>query len=155
MVLVFVGFVQLRKINDFHRFVFALVQVPDLEVLGGVNDEEFTKPVHKAASQAAAFVVTVIVDETPIDHDNWVLGGVVPDRDWRGVLVVVDPRRQMHKRSNSNATYAMEPHENPASKYPESDIDSAVGAPKPSESSLVGTMESFLLHLKRAPDVEK
>ena len=52
-------------------------------------------------------------------------------------------------------TYAIEPHEKPTSRKPSSDIDRAVGAPRPSVISLVGTIESFLLHLKRLPDVEK
>lgn len=81
VVLLFVGVVVLCKVYDFHRLVFALVQVPYLEILRRVNDEEFAKPVHKAASQATTLVVTVIVNKTPVYHDNWILAGVVPDGD--------------------------------------------------------------------------
>ena len=52
-------------------------------------------------------------------------------------------------------TYAIDPHEKPTRRKPSSDIDRAVGAPRPSVISFVGTIESFLLHLNKLPDVEK
>ena len=55
----------------------------------------------------------------------------------------------------NESTYAIEPQEKPTSRKPSSDIERAVGAPNPSVISFVGTIESFLLHLNKFPDVEK
>ena len=82
----------LCKVNHFHRLVFAFIQIPDLEVFGGVNHEELTKAVHQATPQIATFIITVIVNETPVYHNYWVLAGIVPNGDRRSILVVVDPR---------------------------------------------------------------
>ena len=49
----------------------------------------------------------------------------------------------------------MEPQEKPTRRKPESDMDRAVAVPSPSVFNLVGTIESFLLHLKSELDVEK
>ena len=46
-----------------------------------INHKEFTQAVHQATPQTATFVVTVIVNETPIDQNYWVLAGIVPDGD--------------------------------------------------------------------------
>jgi len=49
----------------------------------------------------------------------------------------------------------MDPQEKPTRRKPSSDMERAVGAPRPSVISFVGTIESFLLHVNRLPDVEK
>ena len=51
----------LSEVNHFHRFVLVFIQVPDLEVLRSVDDEEFAETVHQATPQTAAFIVAVVV----------------------------------------------------------------------------------------------
>ena len=52
-------------------------------------------------------------------------------------------------------TYAIEPQVNPTSRYYESDIDRAEGAPSPSVLSLMGRSDSRLLYLNSEVLVEK
>jgi hypothetical protein len=51
--------------------------------------------------------------------------------------------------------YPIEPQVKPAKRYPLSDIERAVGDPKPWVSSLVGSIDSLLLNLNKPLGVEK
>lgn len=71
----------LPEIDRLHRLVFLFAQVPDVEVLSGVNHEEFTQAGHQATAKVAAHVVAVVVHQTPVDLHDWVLASIVPDSD--------------------------------------------------------------------------
>lgn len=75
---------------------------------------------------------------------------MIPDGQGRRVALMIDPKGVI-----MNMNYAIEPHVNPTSRYPLSDIDKAEGAPIPVVSSLLGTVDYFLLYLKRPSDEEK
>lgn len=169
----------LCEVNNMCRLVQRFRQVPNQEILRLINCKKLTQ----SSSKLYVWKLTLIratssrfwslfwwlfvflgqphliileVQIAPLNLCDWVLTCLVPNSDRRCVMLMEHSKRKWrYKRENSFIAYPIEPHVKPANKYPLSDIDKAVGAPRLSVSSLVGMLDCLLLNLKSPLHVEK
>ena len=84
------------------RFVHTSVDIPYVEVLSCVHDEELAQAVHKTRGTPCrlSIICPIIIHRAPIDLDDGPRADVAPHGDGRSVRVVVDAAstRNKHKK---------------------------------------------------------
>ena len=81
----------LAEVDYASGFIHASRDVPDVEVLRRIHNEEFAKAVHEGRGACALVVVrVVVVYRAPLDLHHGQLTSIAPNGDGRGVGVMID-----------------------------------------------------------------
>jgi len=85
-----VDFVFSGELDNMRRLIQVLGEVPYVELLSSVKDEELAQPVQELLLHRLRIVNSVVEHLAPLNLNDWQAASLVPDGDRSGILFVED-----------------------------------------------------------------